>query len=222
MAYSAGFNPHPKISYSNAAPTGAASEAEYVEIAVTERCDPDRVRAVLDEGLPTGLDLVDVVEVRPGTGSFADRLQASSWRIVLPGVAPADAAAAAEAFMAAETVEVQRLMKNGIRTFDARLAVVAIRAEAPGESVAGEGGTARLTEGAEGPCAILRVVVRHASVDNGTPSVRPDDVMTGLRLVAGLAPSAAPEVTRLAQGPLDADTAAVGDPLAADRDAALR
>jgi radical SAM-linked protein len=32
MAYSAGFSPHPKISYANAAPTGTASEAEYLEI----------------------------------------------------------------------------------------------------------------------------------------------------------------------------------------------
>ncbi|MEI8261382.1 MAG: TIGR03936 family radical SAM-associated protein, partial [Actinomycetes bacterium] len=29
MAYSAGFHPHPKVSYANAAPTGVASEAEY-------------------------------------------------------------------------------------------------------------------------------------------------------------------------------------------------
>ncbi|MFL6166470.1 MAG: TIGR03936 family radical SAM-associated protein, partial [Ornithinibacter sp.] len=32
MAYSAGFSPHPKVSYAGAAPTGTASEAEYLEI----------------------------------------------------------------------------------------------------------------------------------------------------------------------------------------------
>ena len=37
MAYSAGFTPHPKMSYANAAPTGMGSEAEYLEIALTER-----------------------------------------------------------------------------------------------------------------------------------------------------------------------------------------
>jgi len=30
MAYSAGFTPHPKVSYVGAAPTGVASEAEYL------------------------------------------------------------------------------------------------------------------------------------------------------------------------------------------------
>src|ERR687885_1603464 len=62
MAYSSGFSPHPRISYANASPTGAASEAEYLEIAVTRRCDPARLRAAIDEALPPGLDVVEVVE----------------------------------------------------------------------------------------------------------------------------------------------------------------
>ena len=39
MAYSAGFTPHPKISYMGAAPTGVASEAEYLEIGLARRVD---------------------------------------------------------------------------------------------------------------------------------------------------------------------------------------
>src|SRR4051812_35368552 len=97
MAYSAGFSPHPRISYANAAPTGAASEAEYVEIAVTARCDPERLRVALDQALPPGLDVVEVVEAR--TPGFAERLEASAWRIELPGVAPDAAAAALTAFL---------------------------------------------------------------------------------------------------------------------------
>ena len=45
MAYSAGFRPHPKISYANAAPTGVASEAEYIEIRLAARFDVDQLRA---------------------------------------------------------------------------------------------------------------------------------------------------------------------------------
>src|SRR4029453_11201813 len=43
MAYSSGFSPHPRISYPNASPTGAASEAEYLEIGLAAACDPDKV-----------------------------------------------------------------------------------------------------------------------------------------------------------------------------------
>jgi hypothetical protein len=56
------------------------------------------------------------------------------------------------------------------------------------------------------------MVVRHL-----TPAVRPDDVLTGLRLVAGFAPPSPPEVTRLAQGPLDVATGEPADPLDLDR-----
>src|SRR6185503_1138291 len=58
MAYSAGFSPHPRISYAGAAPTGAASEAEYVEIGLARRCRPDDVRVALDAALPAGLDVL--------------------------------------------------------------------------------------------------------------------------------------------------------------------
>src|SRR5213079_1779250 len=52
MAYSAGFHPHPKISYVGAAPTGVGSEAEYLEIALAEERDPGLLRAELDGVLP--------------------------------------------------------------------------------------------------------------------------------------------------------------------------
>lgn len=194
VAMSAGFSPHPKISYANAAPMGAASEAEYVEIGVTQAQDPDRVRAALDTALPPGLDIVDVVVAH--TPDFAQRLVASSWRIALPGVPFADLAAAVATFLAAPEILVERTTKSGQRAFDARGAVcAAITAEEQG-------------------CAILQLVVRH-----GTPSVRPDDVMTALRAVADLVPPEPPRFTRLAQGPVDERTWRIADPLEADRNA---
>jgi len=84
MAYSAGFTPHPKISYANAAPTGAASEAEYVELALSATVDPAGFAEALDRALPVGLDVVEVVIVR--TPNLVERLQASVWQIELPGV----------------------------------------------------------------------------------------------------------------------------------------
>jgi radical SAM-linked protein len=212
MAYSQGFNPHPRISYTNAAPTGTASEAEYVELAVTSILDPEKVRAALDAALPPGLDVLEVVEVR--SADFAERLQASVWVIDLPGVDADLARAAVTAFLAAPAVEVQRLTKSGMRAFDARGPVLRLEVrDAPGESPRTGG-----EQASTGPCAILDLVVRHV-----TPSVRPDDVLAALRQVADLVPPVPARVTRLAQGPLAADAStgpaslAVSDPLAADR-----
>ncbi|GHE47648.1 radical SAM protein [Streptosporangium violaceochromogenes] len=204
VAFSAGFSPHPRISYVGAAaPTGVASEAEYLEIGVTRHCDPERLRAALDTSLPPGLDVVAVVEA--AAGNLADRLECSVWELQLPEADHALAAVAVERFNAAERVEVERLTKKGLRRFDAREAVLNLEVVEVTETTAGQA-TSR-------PCVILRMVVRHA-----TPAVRPDDVLTGLRLVAGFAPPVPPEVTRLAQGPLDVTTGEPADPFGPDRD----
>jgi radical SAM-linked protein len=207
VAYSAGFSPHPRISYAGAAPTGVASEAEYLEIAVNRPCDPRRIRADLDASLPPGLDVLEVVEA--GSGSLADRLEGSVWELHLPEADPDEAARAVEKFSAADRVEVERLTKKGMRRFDARQAVRSLAVVDPSGRTAGQ----EVVQ----PCAILRMVVRHE-----TPAVRPDDVLMGLRLVAGFAPPSPPEVTRLAQGPLDAVTGEPADPFDLDRAGGVR
>lgn len=173
MAYSSGFHPHPRISYAGAAPTGSASEAEYLEIGLAERLDPDAVRATLDAVMPDGLDVVAVAE-SPG-GSLADLLTASHWRLDTTAD-PVALERAAAAFLAAETVPVERMTKKGMREFDSRAAVVSLAA-------------------AESTLDLLLV--------HTVPAVRPDDVLTGLRLVGGLDTGEAPLLTRLAQGVLD-------------------
>ncbi|GJF28487.1 radical SAM protein [Kitasatospora sp. NE20-6] len=214
MAYSAGFTPHPKVSYANAAPTGVASEAEYLEIGLAEVLDPEALRAQLDASLPPGLDVIDAVEVR--TAHFVERLEASEWQLRLAGVEHAEAARAVAEFLAAEQVEVKRLTKNGMRVFDARGAVAALTVLPPQVGDGNDTATERADDVRPGAaCAILRLVVRHA-----TPAVRPDDVLSGLRATADLAPPVPAEVTRLAQGPLDEESGTVTDPLALDRAAA--
>ena len=193
MAFSAGFSPHPKISYLGAAPTGAASEAEYLEIGLAERCDPEAVRAALDAALPEEVAVLECVEATGGGGSLADRIDAAVWRVELPGVDPAELRLAVDAFLERDVVEVAKRTKNGTRDVDARAAV---------SSAAVDGGAA---------CAILHLVVRQV-----TPAVRPDDVLAALAAVADLRPPSPPRAVREAQGRLD-DTGTVADPLGPDR-----
>jgi radical SAM-linked protein len=170
MAYSSGFNPHPRISYAGAAPTGSASEAEYLELALAEVVVPAEVHAVLDEALPPGLDVIEVVE-SPG-GSLADLLEASRWRIELD-VDRESVTDAVTRFLAADEALVERMTKKGMREFDARAAVASLEVE----------GTS------------LDLFLHHT-----VPAVRPDDVLTALRNLTGLDTGPAPLLTRLEQG----------------------
>ena len=186
IGFSSGFSPHPKISYANAAPTGSASEAEFLEIGLTERRDPDEVMRALDGALPPGLDILDVV-VADAAGSLADRLEASTWRIELSGADPDQVTSSVAAFVAAEDVFVDRMTKRGMRAIDVRGAVV------------------HLTSDGSTVTAVVRSTV---------PTVRPDDIVTGLRAY-GLEHAGSAVAQRLQQGPLHGTDGSVevGDPL---------
>lgn len=204
MAFSAGFHPHPKISYAGAAPTGMASEAEYLEISVTERVDPDGVREALDAALPDGLDILEVVQAGPG--SLAERLQASEWEVGFPAVEVSTLREAVARLLATDRCAVTRMFKTGPKTFDVRGAIVDVEVSEHHPRAA--------EEPKSGPYAILRMVVQHT-----TPVVRPDDILTALRSVADLESAVSPMVTRRAQGLLQTAPAGVADPLAADKEA---
>jgi radical SAM-linked protein len=191
MGYSAGFSPHPKISWHGAAPTSAGSEAEYVELGLAVDVDLDALRDALDAALPPGLDVLSCVPA--SAVPLTDLVDASRWQIRLPGVAPGELETAVAALLAADSILVERSTKAGKRLVDARAAVVraVCRAEHP-------------------DCAILEVVVRHT-----TPAVRPDDVLTALGVVAVLQPPVYPEPVRLEQGRLRED-GSLADPLDPD------
>jgi radical SAM-linked protein len=191
IAYSAGFTPHPKISYAGAAPTGTASEAEYLELSLTRACAVSEVAAQLDVALPDGIDVIEVTEDPATLGALP--LEASDWQVVLPGVPPAEADAAVAAFLACRTLEVERRTSKGPRLVDARAAVITMHAHR-GAADGGDTGNAK-----------LRMVVRHV-----IPAVRPDDILAALSRLAPLAPSSPPLVTRLAQGALSADAVGTG------------
>ena len=204
IAYSAGFTPHPKISYAGGAPTGVASEAEYLSLALTERQAETQVCQRLGAALPDGIDVIDVIEDGLGgseeSPSRADtsfsRLEASQWRVVLPGVRPAAAQRAVAGFLARAEAPVERLTDKGVRHLDARAAVVEMNVETAPESSAGPDGGPRAAVTGQEDCAILRMVVLHTA-----PAVRPEDVMTALREQEDIVPSSPPMTTRLAQGP---------------------
>ena len=184
MAYSSGFSPHPRISYANAAPTGAASEAEYVEIGLAAGCDPDKGRNALDAALPPGLDVVEVTVATPG--ALADELTGSRWQVDVRDLPASVLHEAVSAFMATDAISVQRMTKNGMREFDARAAVIALEVED----------------------ARLIMTLAHQ-----VPLVRPDDVLAGLRATSpAFAPIDPPIFTRLVQGRLHMESGAIREP----------
>lgn len=196
VSHSHGFSPHPRLSWVGAAPTGTASEAEYVEIGLTAPVEPSALVSALDAALPDGLDILDAAVAEPP--ALADRIDASRWVVELPGVEPGALRAAVDALLARSELVVERVTPSGRRQIDVRAALASAEV------------SASHTDGG-GVCAILTAVVRQT-----TPAVRPDDVLGALDVVAGLRPPVPAKATRMAQGLLD-DGGDLADPLGPPR-----
>ncbi|MEV1292074.1 TIGR03936 family radical SAM-associated protein [Pseudonocardia sp. NPDC049635] len=207
VSHSHGFSPHPRLSWVGAAPTGAASEAEYVEMGLTREVDPELLREALDRALPEGLDVLAAAVAEPP--ALADRIDAARWRLEVRGVSHAEVVRAVTAFLEQDSVIVTRVTPSGRKEVDVRAALVSLAVE---PQVSGDVADHAPADPAASPdptagCAILTAVVRQT-----TPTVRPDDVLGALNVVADLTPPVPVTATRMAQGLLD-DGGDLVDPL---------
>ena len=75
LAYSQGFNPHPKLTFAAPLPLGAAGLEELAAFDLAEVVDPDDVMNRMNTGLPGGLRISQAWAVSPEKGTFGTRME---------------------------------------------------------------------------------------------------------------------------------------------------
>ena len=63
VAYTQGFNPHPKLSFGPPLPVGATGDAEFFDLETTRAVDAKDIEGRLAAGLPDGLRLLSVTRL---------------------------------------------------------------------------------------------------------------------------------------------------------------
>ena len=182
IAYSEGFSPHPKVSFTDALPLGFASDGEYAELTFAGPIDVPAAVAVLNPALPEGMDVLSAVAAPEGSARFAKSLQASAWDITYPP--GTDVATATRAALEAATLIVDRERKGETVAVDIRPAIFSLS-----------------TDGVR-----VRVVMHHADhlPSETAVAIRPTEVDQALRSFLPNLPQPV-LVTRLAQGRPEAD-----------------
>ncbi len=170
IAYSEGFSPHPKVSFTDALPLGYASTGEYAELTFAGPIPLSPALIALNAAFPEGIAVRAAVAVADGDPKLAKWLLASCWDMAYPqGTKLTEAVAAAER---AVSLPVPRERKGEPVTVDLRPAIHQICAEG----------------------ARVRVTLHHLQVP-----VRPTEVDLALRSTDPALPSPA-LVVRVAQG----------------------
>jgi len=83
IAYSHGFSPHPKISFSSALPLGTLSEAEYADIELDEDIEPEDFMSVVNAELPPGVKILEVQRVHLKSASLMAQTGFASYTVRL-------------------------------------------------------------------------------------------------------------------------------------------
>jgi radical SAM family uncharacterized protein/radical SAM-linked protein len=86
-AYSKGFHPHVKLSFTEALPLGYESLVEEGYLTLTERVDPETVRSSFNRYLPRGLRIEEVAEVVKRTATVAGRRVTYAVSALIPWMA---------------------------------------------------------------------------------------------------------------------------------------
>ncbi len=127
MAYSEGFSPRPKLSFGLALSVGHESDAEYLDVEVTELPDVDHLAAALTNALPDGLTVESVVELEPGSASLQQVITSCNWRIEVLGAPPDKVRAAVAEVLSASELPMERVRKGKTTVADVRPAILALR-----------------------------------------------------------------------------------------------
>ena len=117
VAYSQGFHPHPKLSFGPPLPLGIMSEAEYVDIQLSDPYPRD-IGVALNAVLPPGLRVRQVKPIFGKTASLNAVINRADYRVDLQEGTSLEEAIAD--LMAASEVVIPRLSKGGEKEVDIR------------------------------------------------------------------------------------------------------
>ncbi len=85
LAYSQGYNPHPRITLALPLPLGVTASEELGEIYFAETIGPEKFLDLLGRQLPESLELLGAVSAKPELPSLASKVSAAHYRVFISG-----------------------------------------------------------------------------------------------------------------------------------------
>lgn len=127
LAYSQGFNPHPRMTIASPLPVGASGERELAAFDLTDEWPVSQAVEGFNRSLPSGVKVVEAWSVSPEKGTFGSRMF-SHWAlgVILPDVSVSEAEGAVAAILGEDSLPV---LRRETKTVDIRPGVVSFALE---------------------------------------------------------------------------------------------
>jgi radical SAM-linked protein len=129
VAYSGGFAPRPKVSFGLALPTGAESEAEYLDLELVEGATVDltALPVRLSDALPVGVDVGAAAAIDDRAPSLQEAVSSCVWRLGVSGAGHDELCEKVAGVIAAPSLVITRERKGNVVTDDIRPGILALR-----------------------------------------------------------------------------------------------
>ena len=127
LAYSKGFNPHPKLSFATALATGYTSDGEWFEVELDRALAPEEFIARVNPALPDGMRIVQAFEADDGIDTLSKLIRAAHYELTVHFESPVPEEAVRQAVRSitgSEPVIVEKKTKSGVRPADIRPAIL--------------------------------------------------------------------------------------------------
>jgi len=121
LAYSEGFNPHPRMSLAAPLALGVTSEAELMDILCRRWVSPHWFTAAVSQQLPPGLKIEQVLPVAPNQPSLTSQVRYAEYRVEVETEKELkDIESAVDSLLSLEHLPWQHQRDTGIRSYDLR------------------------------------------------------------------------------------------------------
>ena len=121
LAYSEGFNPHPRISLAAPLALGVTSEAELMDVVITRYISPQYFTACVSQQLPLGIEIVQVYPIAPTLPSLQSQVRYAEYAVeVEMKEGPKYVTEALASLLAQEHLPWQHQRDTGPKSYDLR------------------------------------------------------------------------------------------------------
>ena len=125
VRYSQGFTPRPRMHFAAPLPVGCGTEADLLDLTLTEPMTPDALLVALQGAAPRDLFIAAATPVDEAEPALSEQLVAAEYDVWLREVDRDVLQSAAERVLAAETLDLPRRGKDG-KTYNLRPLIIAM------------------------------------------------------------------------------------------------
>ncbi len=137
IAYSEGFNPHPRISLAAPLATGVTGDAELMDVYISDTVSPHNFTEAVNRQMPAGLEILNTYQVDCGLPALQAQVTAAEYSVEIAVEAGVDCLGQAlTSMLEKEQFPWQHERDTGIKTYDLRPLIEDLWLESYTENIA--------------------------------------------------------------------------------------